>query len=241
MGQICIICAIRQETQPILKRFPAKAVSGCTDFPAWRFQASGQSVILLESGIGVSNAAEAASQAAALGPDIIISAGFCGALSPESCVGEVLLADKLYSCSSGSITAELTPDQKFATLLGTGFKRGNFITTDEIVAKAHIYSLLPDPAALNILEMESSAVAQACRTSGIRFSAIRSVSDSAEQDPSRLFQQICDNKFRISMARVAMSLLQKPSLLPEYIQLYRNTAIAGKSLSEAIEIALERI
>jgi adenosylhomocysteine nucleosidase len=241
MGHICIICAIQLEIRPILKRFPSIGISCSADFPAWRFQAFGKNITLIQSGIGVNKAAKAASAAAALDPEIIISAGFCGALSPSTSLGEVFLAEKLYHCSSGSITRETTPDPGLAALIGTGLRRGTFITTDEIIEKSRVCSLLPDPAAINLLEMESSAVADVCRSQGIRFSAIRSVSDTADHDPCSLFRRICDSDFNISMVKVALSLIKKPATLSEFLQLSRSSAIAGKSLSEAVAYALERI
>jgi len=241
MGIISIICAIRQETVPILKRFPAERISWPDGLPAWTFQAYGHSVTLIECGIGSSKAAKAAETAAALGLDIIISAGFCGSLTKGVAIGELFLAEKLYSYSAGTFSAGIIPEQELNGLIGTRLKKATFITTAEIVNKAQVHSLLPDPAAATMLEMESSAVAAVCRSSNIRFFAIRSVSDTAEQDPSKLFQLICDNKCNVSRAKAVLSLIRKPSLMPEFLQLYRNSTVAGKTLTEAIALALESI
>jgi adenosylhomocysteine nucleosidase len=241
MGQICIICAIRQETDPILKRFPSTRISCFAGLPAWRFDAFGHSVTLIQSGIGICNAERAATEAAAISPDIIISSGFCGALSSEVVVGEQFLAEELYLYSSGAITAKTTPDQRLTALIGTWLRKGTFITTADIAEKAHLHALLPNPAALYMLEMESSAIAAVCRDRNIRFIAIRSVCDTADQDPGRLLQQICDKEFNVRITKVALSLIKNPSILPEYLQLYRNTAVAGKTLSEGLAYSLERI
>jgi adenosylhomocysteine nucleosidase len=241
MGHICIICAIRQEISPLLKRFPSKRVACFADLPVWHFQAFGHRVTLIQSGTGIANAAKTAAEAANLCPEIIINAGFCGALTTEVAVGEVLLAEKLYGYSSGLITSEITPDQELTAKVGTGFKRAIFITTADIVEKAHLYTLLPDRATTTMLEMESSAIAAVCLNRNIRFIALRSVSDTADHDPGWLFQQICDNKFNVRATKLALSLIKKPSLLSEYVQLYRNTAYAGKTLSKALASTLERI
>lgn len=240
MGHIGIICAIRQEISPLLKLFPAKRSACFADFPAWEFQAFGQSVSLLQSGIGINNAAGAAKAVAAINPDLIISAGFCGALTPEAAIGELFLAERLYSYSAGLLTPETALDQDLVTRIGAGFKRGPFITAAEIADKALLLSLLPEPAAFNMLEMESSAVATVCRKNSINFIALRSVSDTADQDPGRIFQQICDQEFDVRMAKVALSLVNEPALLGEYLQLYRNTAYAGSTLAKAITTILER-
>jgi len=241
MANICIICAIKQETAPLLQRFPAKKTACLAGLSAWRFQTGGHSVTLIQSGIGGSNAAKAAAAAVALTPEIIISAGFCGALKGEVAVGELFLAEKLYDYAAGTLTAGTDPDSELNVLLGTRLKKATFITTTGIAKKTHLYALLPDPTAAHMLEMESSNVAAVCRANGIRFIAIRSVSDTAEQDPGDLFQLICDNECNIRINKVALALIKKPSLLPEFFQLYRNTALAGKTLSAALAHALEDI
>ena len=225
----------------MLRRFPAIKVACITDFSAWRFEAFGNKVTLIRSGIGVNKAARAASAAAALNPQAIISAGFCGALSPEAATGETFLAEKLYSYSSESITGMVTPDPELAVRICAGLRKATFITSDEIIDKAHISRLLPDPAAVNLLDMESSSIAAVCRSNGIKFAAIRSVSDTAEYDPCWLFRRICDNGFNISMVKLTASLIKSPSLLLELLQLSKNAGIAGKSLARAIEQTLERI
>jgi adenosylhomocysteine nucleosidase len=224
-----------------VNRFQSKRDRLITNHPAWNFQTFGHYVTLIQSGMGVSNAERAATHAAALAPEVIISAGFCGALSTEIAVGEVFLADRLYGYSSGSITTGLFPDQELTAQIGTAFRRCTFITADKIVEKARIYSLLPDRAAINMLEMESAAVAAVCRAKNIKFIALRSVTDKADEDPSRLLQQVCDTGFKVRIARVALSLIKRPSLLPEYVQLYRNSAIAGETLSEGLSYTLEHI
>jgi len=241
MANICIICAIKQEAAPLLQRFPSKKIACLAELSAWRFQTAGHSVTLIQSGIGGSKAAKAAAAAVALSPEIVISAGFCGALTAEAAVGELFLAEKLYQYAADRLTAGTDPDHELNVLLGTRLKKATFITTAGIANKTHLYSLLPDPAAAHMLEMESSNVAAVCHANGIRFIAIRSVSDTAEQDPGELFQQICDNECNIRIKKVALALIKKPSLLPEFFQLYQNTSLAGKTLSEALAFTLEDI
>jgi len=241
MRHICILCAIRQEIRPILQRFPSQGISRDVDLPAWRFQAFAANVTLIQSGMGMVNAAKAATTAAALNPAVIISAGFCGALSAGVAIGDVFLAEKLYRYSSGSIQEGITLDHLLAERIGTRFGRGTFITTAEITAKARLSGLLPDISTANLLEMESSSVAEVCRDRDIEFLAIRSVSDTADQDPGSLLQKICNTEFEISRTKIAFSLLKRPATLSEYILLAKNAAVAGKALSGAVAHTLELI
>lgn len=241
MKQICIICAIRQESSAILRRFPSSKLSVTADFPAWSFEAFGNNVILIQSGIGISKAAKAATTAAILAPEIILSVGFCGALSPAVATGEVFLAEKLYSYRSGEITGEIIPDNELAARIGAGLNKGTFITTAEIIEKAKVSLLLPEPAAINLLEMESAGIAAVCRNQSIKFAAIRAVSDILANDPCCLFRNICDNEFNISKTKLTIALARNPSLMPGLLILANNARIAGNSLAKAIESTLERL
>lgn len=240
MKQICILCAIRQESRPILRRFAAKRIF-FADLPAWDFEAFGNKVRLIESGIGNSRAAKAASTAASLTPEIILSAGFCGALTPTVGTGEVFLAEKLYSYSAGKFTGEFIPDRELATRIEPGFKKGIFITTAEIIEKAKLSLILPEPAAINLLEMESASIAAVCRNRRIKFAAIRSVSDDLTNDPYSLLKNICDKEYNFSKIKLTISLAKNPFLLPGLLILANNARIAGKSLAIAIESTLERL
>jgi adenosylhomocysteine nucleosidase len=241
MSQIIIICAIAQEVRPILKLFRSTRIVSSTDTCGWHFKAFGNDITLLQSGMGGTNAARAATAAAALGAEVIISAGFCGALSYGVDIGEVFLAEKLFNYSSNLLSPATIPDQELGSLIAKWIKKGNFITTAEIVEKTHVFSLLPEQEAVNLLDMESAVIAEVCHNYGIRFAAIRSVSDSANQDPARVFRHISDNDFNISLKKVTLTLLKKQSTLKELLQLRRNSVNAGKTLSVAIANTLEHI
>lgn len=224
-----------------MQRFPANRRSRSSHLPTWNFAAFEHRVTLIQSGVGIINAGKAAAAAAELTPDIIISVGFCGALSEGAPLGQVFLAGKIHFCAAGVISPAIVPDQQLATRIGNGMVRATFITADEITAKACIRSLLPEASAVNVLEMESGEVARICQCRNISFAALRSVSDTAEQDPSSLFRRICDDEFEVRMTKVALSLLKKPSILADYLQLSRAASLAGRTLAAAVAGTLERI
>lgn len=241
MEHICIICAIPQEIEPILRRFSPKKVANSSGFPVWQFQAFGNNITLLRSGIGIIKARKAAAAAAVLNPQMIISAGFCGALSPDTSIGEIFVAHSLFSYASGSITAEIVADPDLAAKIGKGAKKGTFITVAEITEKACLTSLFPATASAVLIEMESAAIAEVCRAHDIKFAAIRSVSDTAESDPCALFRRISNQDLSINIAKLLLSLIKKPQTLPALLALAKNSRIAGRSLAGAIEQALDRI
>ncbi len=89
-----------------------------------------------------------------------------------------------------------------------------------------------------VLEMESWSVSELCRERGIKFAAIRAVSDPAENDPAELFRNICDNDFNISLTRLSLFLLRKPLMATRLFQLAKNAKIAGRCLADAVHSTL---
>jgi adenosylhomocysteine nucleosidase len=181
-----------------------------------------------------------------LKPDLVVSAGFCGALFPELETGDLIVAEKLYHYSSGIISEDAT----FAPVLPEplqqagkpAIRQGIFISTENIVDKFLLISHIKHLATPStVLEMESWSISEVCRERGINFAAIRAVSDPAENDPAELFRNICDNEFNISPARLSLYLLRNPSTMIQLIQLANNAKIAGHRLADAVQLTLRQI
>jgi adenosylhomocysteine nucleosidase len=244
MSRICIICALKQESTPILRRFTRTKKSRSSEISAWEFESNGNSIYLLLSGIGLSNAIRTTQLAAdILKPDKIISAGFCGALFPGLETGNIVVAEKLYLYNSEGLNQEETSS---SILLNqpvlTGYPRfqpGIFISSENIVGKRVLINHISHLASpYTVLEMESWGVSKVCRERGIEFAAIRTVSDTAENDPAELFRNICDNEFKISIKKISLFLLKNPFILNQLLQLAKSSRIAGHSLADAIHYSL---
>jgi adenosylhomocysteine nucleosidase len=240
MSRICIICALQQESSPILRGFNRAKKSRVAGITAWEFESDNNLIHLLLSGIGLNNAVRTAQIAAdLLRPDIIISAGFCGALFPGLETGDIVVAERLYLFSSEGITQEETSDSLLFNSLVFAeqprFRPGKFISSENIVNKRVLMNHINHLATpFTVLEMESWGVAKVCREKGIKFSAIRTVSDTAENDPAELFRNICDNGFDISIKKLSLFLLKNPFILTYLLKLAKSSKIAGRSLADAV-------
>ncbi len=247
MSRICIICAIPQESGPILRLFPGAKRTVIADLPVWKLESDSKSIFLLLSGIGFKKAGRAALLALDLiQPDIIINAGFCGALFPGLETGDIVAAESIYHYSSTTSAIEKSCDCELletARLSGQPLIRtGIFISTEEIVDKKLLINHLKDfPDQPVVLEMESWSILNVCTERGTRFAAIRAVSDTAEIDPAGLFRDICDNSFTISFKKISLLLLKNPFILLQLLQLAKSAKAAGRSLAEALHFSLEQM
>ena len=247
MSRVCIICAIHQESSPILRSFPRAEKSLIAGIPAWEIISDSNTIHLLQSGIGLNKAAKAARISAdLLRPDLVVSAGFCGALFPGLEAGDIITAEKLYRYPSGIITQDTTFDLSQPEPLiftgHSGIRPGIFISAEDIVDKFLLISHIKHLATPStVLEMESWSISELCRERGINFAAIRAVSDPAENDPAELFRNICDNDFNISLIKLSLLLLRKPLMATSLFQLAKNAKIAGRCLAEAVHSTLGQI
>jgi len=247
MSYIGLICAIPQERRPIIKRFQGVEKHPLAGIPSWHFRAGSNPVVLMESGMGPTNAATtAAVMIKSVKPDIILSIGFCGAVSGGIHVGELVVAHQLYTYSSGTLTAGHDPDHYLAgrllhELSSAQCRSGTFVTTDIFTSKTNISPLIPDTIPLPVLEMESEAVVRACNLAGIRVAALRAVTDACDEDPSALVTEIFGHDFAMNRIRAATTLLGKPWRLPQLLRLAGNAQRAGDSLANALFKSLERL
>ena len=240
MRNICVICAIPQETRQLLARFSQKSCGSLSGFKSWGINAAGNSVTIIESGIGGENAAKAASAAILhIKPDLIINSGFCGAVTSNLHVGDIVAADEIYSLNQGVPGQTITHDKNLNNSVLAGYATAEFITADTIYSKSEILKSLPT-AATAVVEMESYAVASICNERGIPFLAVRAVSDALDTDPSQLFRSIADQNFNIRLPAVMLAVVRRPSLVGQIFTLAKGAKIAGKSLAAAIVNIVEK-
>lgn len=246
MKKIALICAIPQESRQILRRLSNPSKAYLKDMPIWNCQSSNLHVILAETGIGMTRAAEAAKNIIRFAtPDIVISTGFCGAVSPGLLSSDIVLAERVLNYTTTLHPYSVSIDRSLFNILSApgniNFHPGTFITTKEMVAKCQIAALLDDRIANPVIEMESHAVAEVCNSCGIPFAAIRAVSDPADQDPQPVCSKIFTADMKISLLKTLKCVITAPQTTRKLIQLYTGAEAAGRSLARAIEFSLNRL
>lgn len=247
MASIGIICAIPQERRAIVERFPDAARISLGVAAAWSFHAGGNRMTLLESGMGMDNAARATDLMLQVArPDFVLSAGFCGALRPGLQVGNLVCAAEIYTIECGVLASAPPPDKELTELLGhaladRGCAPGAFISVDIFNDKSSVLGLIPANIEKPVLEMETAAVSRLCQSVGTPMAALRAVSDQWDDDPAQLVAGLCDREMAVSATRVAATILRSPATLPKILRLGRNAHRAGNALGEAVARLLERL
>jgi adenosylhomocysteine nucleosidase len=241
--KIGIITAMTEETQAVVR-----AIGGARKVQIGRLlvqqgSLAGHDIVITEAGMGFTNAARMAENLLQqAGPDLIISAGFCGGVAAELLVGDIVVATELTIVSEKNldhVPVEIPAFCKnFVVRQAAEGRRvfgGLFASTPAIMQKSRLAALLPPDAPYPVVEMESAAIAIVAVENGIPFCGIRAVSDPFDEELGFSLDEFCDQRMRIRIPRVLLTIARKPRIIPQLIRLARNSRVAGASLSQAVE------
>jgi adenosylhomocysteine nucleosidase len=160
-AKIAIVAALERELHPLLRHWPVvvKQHAGRT----FRLFEQGQ-IVAVCGGIGAAPARRAAEAVIALyAPSIVYSAGFAGALDPALKVADILIPARVVDAGDSSSVE-------------TGTGQGILVTFGAVATPEQKVKLGKSFNA-QAVDMEASAVARAAAARGVRFAAVKAISD----------------------------------------------------------------
>ena len=216
-GKIAIVAALHREVSGLIKNW--KPASGRYEGRDFKFFENDR-LVLVCGGIGA-EAARRATQAiiSCYNPGLIVSAGFAGALVSGLKVGDLL-------------TPRWVIDAKDGSRHDTGSGEGALLTIGE-VAGATQKAKLAEAYGAQAVDMEAAAVARGAETHGIRFLAIKVISDQSDfaMPPVNRF---VDGAGQFKTASFAVYAAVRPWLWKSVIQLGRNSSVASRVLRKTL-------
>lgn len=136
---------------------------------------------------------------------LVISAGFCGALHPALRVGDVCQSDDAL-----------------------------ILTVDDLIASPLEKRRLHEATGADVVDMEAEIVRRECQSRGIRFLAVKAVSDDAHSSLAPDLEQVIVDG-RVSILNVLIGIVRRPMIVRDFMQLSRNTSLAAERLAEQIQ------
>jgi nucleoside phosphorylase len=183
-------------------------------------------------------------------PEVFISLGFGGALTPELPPGALVLGETCwrYEPDAGTLQ-ELAPylspvwlKDFFNRIQAAGLPafRGNVITTPVIIDKLSQGSPLLN---LNhpVLDLETAAVAACVRDSGLPFLALRVVTDTCGEEIPDFIRQAAQAGNQPTAGTALAWLTNDPRRLAALMRLWRRSRLAADHLDQALEVVLEMV
>lgn len=182
---------------------------------AFRRRAVSRSVRIIHTGVGVDAARVAMERAICESlPGMVISSGFAGALAPEFRIGEVVCDAK-----------------------NSQWRSARFATAPEVLIDADTKRAFRLRTGAEVVDMETSAIREVCAVAGVPLTALRVISDGAEDDlglPADLLGVLADRPVR-TFPRLAWTLLGNGSRRRAFLRLVRDCRTAQLALADALE------
>jgi adenosylhomocysteine nucleosidase len=212
------VAALDREVRPLIKRWSVNDREyGGRNF---RFFENDRAVLVC-GGIGAEASRRACEAVIRLyQPQLVVSAGFAGALDPELEVGRVLTPRLVIDASDGSRA-------------DVGFGNGVLVSFNA-VADAKQKLKLGKAYRADAVDMEAAAVARGAVAQGTPFVAVKAISDGAGFEMTWLSDFIAsDGQFQVG--RFVLFATVRPWLWSRVIRLSANTQKASRALCHRLE------
>jgi adenosylhomocysteine nucleosidase len=192
---------------------------------------AGPELAIHVSGMGAAAAGRTAAAVTARPLRALVSAGFCGALSPELRVGDLVAPDEVHDHATGE---RFAPDPEM--LAAAPGVRGTLVSAVRLARTPADRARLEGVA----VDMESAALARASRAAGVPFLALRAVTDETRH---RLpdFDRLMDAAGRLTPGAGLLYFLRHPREVPALVRLGPAVREAGRALRAGLEQTLGRL
>ncbi len=196
-----------------------------------------------ETGMGIENATRAFLRMLQAGRyDAVVSLGYCGALSHDASVGDLIWASRVCLIEGERVETLALPDERklLETLsLRLPIRAGTFLTLKGWMKKQELARFVAPGMTLPVCEMETFGLARLSLRHKLPFFAVRAVSDGADVDLAFDPREVCDNAGTYRLTRALRLFLFRPHLLSHALQLCRNSRIASTNLARAASALLQ--
>jgi adenosylhomocysteine nucleosidase len=245
-----LLAALSQEVRPFLRRVQAQPLPAL-DFPAWEVASRGGKAVALIAGIGEGAAARAAAFILRdYQPQVLISLGFGGGLTPELPAGALVLGETFwrYEPETGALQELAQPSLPVAlgdlvdSLQTSGLPifRGSVVTTPAIIHKrtegGPLLSL-PHP----VLDLETASLAALARSENLPLISLRAVTDTCGEEIPEFIREAV-RQGAPPTAKMALAWLAgDPRRLAALMRLWRRSRLAAEHLAQALAVVLEML
>lgn len=211
---VAIVAAMPVELAPLIGSLQPQQVEGVDLFEL-------PEALVAVGGIGEKFARRAAEVAVEYTqPELLLSAGIVGAISSKLKVGDVGRIREVVDVATGEIYP-VSGDGEWV-----------LATSQDVSDAAEKHQLLTKFGA-DVVDMEAAAVAQVAKERGLKFAAIKSISDDAEFDMPPLNRFIENGKFDTRRFLIYVAL--HPRWWGTLGRIKKNSEIATQNLCEAVK------
>ena len=237
-----IVYALALEAASFEARLGGAISIQAAGFTARQGGLNGRGIVVMHSGVGRKNAADATT-ALILGhrPQWIISAGLAGGLYPDVKRGDIVMPDAVLGEDGRRLAIDLQISRE-ELAANRGLHVGPVLTVDHVVFKAAKKRSLGQQHGAVAVDMETLGVAEVCSREKQRFLAVRVVSDAVDEElPSDIERLVTRKTLVRRLGATAGTILRRPSFVKDLWR-FRETAHAcSQRLAEFLVGVIEQL
>jgi adenosylhomocysteine nucleosidase len=230
-----VVCALPLEAAALVDRMAGVVQISAPGWTAHEGACAGRRLVVVTSGPGRGQAA-AATEKLLLGhrPQWVVSAGLAGGLQSGLAVGHLLLADRVTDLAGSDVPIELGPSLR-AAAAAAGCRVGTLLTVDRVVRAAAEKRALGETHQALAVDMETLAVAQACRAQSVRFLALRVICDTVDHElPADVDFLLRQSSLAGRLGAATGSLWRRPGSIKDLWQLKEHALVGAERLAETL-------
>ena len=202
----------------------------------------GRHLISIRSGAG-RQAARKATEALISGhePKWVVSAGFAGGLHPKLNRHDILMADGLVDLDGNRLSVDLNVDPA-ALAQARGVHLGTLLTADRIIRLPGEKRTLGDTHHAMAVDMETFAVAQACRRHKVRFMAVRVITDGVDDELPPDVEHLIKQQTSVrKVGAVVGTIINRPGSVKDIYNLKENALVASDRLAKFLASMMKQL
>lgn len=168
-------------------------------------------------------------------PTLVLSIGFCGALSDELKIGDLILARKLYLFDSDDA---LSVDNRYYQLAEQSilenrlpYVRRDSLTVPKMIRTPEEKNNLALSYHAQAVNMEDYWICSIAAQSGVPFLSVRAILDTANQQIPEYVEDLMWQRERRHGIQLLCSFLSKPVRIPQLLSLSHSVKKAQNSLN----------
>jgi len=224
MARVAIVAAMEREIRPLVAGWRVERRTW--DGREFKFFESDAAVVVC-GGIGPGAARRACEAVcASYSPEVVISAGFAGALVTDLKVGTVVVPANVLDAGDGASVE-------------TGIGTGGLVSVAAMasVERKRVLGAKYDAIAV---DMEAAAVAKGAAARGVRFAAVKAISDELDFEIP-VVEGSVDSAGQFREGWFMVGIVLRPWVWRRVARTARNSSLAAKNLAEQLRVTMKEL
>lgn len=247
METIGMIAAMSLESKALLRFIGKWERTAIGTFRGYHFRLSDRDCFLVESGVGIRRARDAArALLKATSPQFLVSFGVAGAVKNDLNIGDVVIASQSCLLDKGNPVqfqrlADLSAAAWQAASQAMGSRKARLFSGTAITTRgSQVVQLQPETMAFPVLEMETAGIARVAAERGIPLVSLRAVSDRPQAPIPFDLELVTDEESNLQISKIIGMVLHHPDIILHYTQLMRNVRSAAENAATSLVAALSQ-